>query len=335
MLRRIQSVSTQEAESDNPPVEEAAAPPFVERRRADRRGMDALRAEALQNLISRVEDRNFGGLRDAQVKRQSGPRLNPRLLLLAVAVLAGSVAAFLAVREPQSLPAPPTTETIIEVVPEARTQVLVAREPIGVGQRLTAASVGWEPWPEALVTPDYIDIAASPEAISGMEGQVARTEFVPGEPIRAQKLAPAGEGFLSTIIGSGKRAVSVMVAAESASGGFIVPGDHVDVVLTRGSPNGNVSETILQGVRVMAINGRLGTGEPAAEGEPVHPEVFGGQAIATLELSPVQGEIIINASSTGKLSLVLLASADATMAAEGTGLTANQQIRLTSPFWTN
>src|SRR5690606_34557635 len=141
--------------------------------------------------------------------------------------------------------------------PEARTKILVATQAIGVGQRLTAAAVGWADWPEASLVPEYITIATEPEAVSAVEGQVARTDFVPGEPIRPQKLAPAGQGFLSAVLGSGKRAVSVVVAAESASGGFIVPGDHVDVILTRTAERGQVSDTILHGVRVMAINGQL------------------------------------------------------------------------------
>lgn len=334
MLRRVQPVaSVAETESAaNDPGPKPAAPPFVERRQSDRRGIDALRAEALQNLISRVEDKNFGGLRN-QV--QWSPKLKPsRLMLLVVAVIAGGLAAYLAV---QRTPAAPVAEpeAVVEVVPEPRTQVLVAKEPIAIGQRLTAASVGWAEWPESALVPEYMDIVTSPEAVADVEGAVARTDFVPGEPIREARLAPDGQGFLSTVIASGKRAVSVVVSAATASGGFITPSDRVDVVLTRTSDRGQFSETILTNVRILAIDHRTSQQQGAvSDAPPDEPEVFGGNATATLELGPVESEVVINASTVGRLSLVLRPAADADQP-EAAPLSANQAIRMSSPFWTN
>jgi pilus assembly protein CpaB len=332
VLRRVQPVaSLAEAESPaNDPGPQPAAPPFVDRRQGDRRGIDALRAEALQNLISRVEDKNFGGLRN-QV--QWRPKIKPtRMALLAVAVIAGGLAAFLAVqRDPPAAPAT-EPEPVVEVVPEPRTQILVAREPIAIGQRLTAASVGWAEWPQSALVPEYVDIANAPEAITEVEGAVARTDFVPGEPIREARLAPDGQGFLSTVIGSGKRAVSVAVSAETASGGFITPTDRVDVVLTRASERGHYSETILTNVRILAINHRTGAPQPVSDAPPEEPELFGGNVLATLELSPVESEVVINAATVGRLSLVLRpAEAEE---AESAPLSGDQAIRMTSPFWT-
>ena len=334
MLRRVKPVASV-AESESPANDIGPAPdaPFVERRQGDRRGIDALRAEALQNLISRVEDKNFNGLRD-KVSWTRGIKPS-RLMLVAVAVVAGGMAAFLALqRDPPAEPVEVAEpETIVEVVPEPRTQILVAKEPIALGQRLTAASVGWAEWPESSVVPDYIDIVAAPEAIEDMDGTVARSEFVPGEPIRQAKLAPEGLGFLSAVIGTGKRAVSVAVSAEAASGGFISPRDRVDVVLTRASELGQFSETILRNVRVLAINSRTGAAEPPSDAPPDEPEVFGGRAIATLELGPVESEVVINASTIGRLSLVLRPTVDEVAADEPAPLSANQAIRLSSPFW--
>ena len=99
--------------------------------------------------------------------------------------------------------------------------------------------------------------------------------------------------------------MSVTVAAEAASGGFVVPNDHVDVVLTRNSDgNQQMSQTILHNVRVLAINTRLGptTPRPARAGTgagsaPENPDVFSNSAIATLELDPNQAEVIINATT--------------------------------------
>lgn len=335
MLRRVKPVASV-AESESPANDAGAAPeapPFVERRQGDRRGIDALRAEALQNLISRVEDKNFNGLRN-QV--QWNKRFKPsRIALLAVAIIAGGLAAFLAVqRDPTAEPAPaPVAEPIVEVVPEPRTQILVAKEPIALGQRLTAASIGWAEWPESAVVPDYIDIVSAPEALGDFDGAVARSDFVPGEPIREAKLSANGLSLLAGAIASGKRAVSVAVSAEAASGGFISPRDRVDVVLTRASELGQFSETILRNVRVLAIDSRTSTPEPSPDAPPDEPEVFGSRAIATLELGPVESEVVINASTIGRLSLVLRPSIDETEAAEPAPLSANQAIRLSSPFW--
>jgi pilus assembly protein CpaB len=238
-----------------------------------------------------------------------------RIVLLLVAILAGGLAAFLATRggdRPVQVVQGP--ETIIE---EAKVQILVATAPIGVGQRLTPETVEWADWPEGAVRPEYVTVAAMPDAVTEMTGAVARFEFFPGEPIREQKLVRADQGYLSAVLAKGMRGVSIAVAADSASGGFIVPNDHVDVVQTRESENGQISETILHNVKVLAIGNRLGeTGTTGAPSDPENPraEVFAETAIATLELDPAQAETVINASRVGQLSLALRSIADFTEA---------------------
>jgi pilus assembly protein CpaB len=139
---------------------------------------------------------------------------------------------------------------------------------------------------------------------------VARFEIFEGDPIRQQKLIRTDQGYLSAVLDKGMRGVSIPVAADSASGGFIVPNDHVDVVLTRGS---GVAETIVSNVRVLAINTRLGEiGNSGGPEDPNNPraEIFGGVAIATLELDPGQAETLINARQMGSLSLMLRSIVD-------------------------
>jgi pilus assembly protein CpaB len=322
-------------DSESQPVTRAEAEPaFVERRKGERRGMDALRDEALRNVISRVEDKNFGGLRNRVSWRARMPL--SRILLLLIALGAGGVAAFLATRGSQAV-IQPATQVTTEVVQEARTQILVARQAIGVGQRLSPASMEWVDWPEGAVRPEYVTVAALPGAITEMTGAVVRVEFFPGEPIREQKLALPGQGYLAAVLDSGTRAVSVSVAAESASGGFIVPNDHVDVVLTRSVSAGQIADTILHNVRVLAINARLagtGTEAEAVEGEP-QAEVFSDMAIATLELDPTEAEVIINAATLGRLALVLRPTVDIPGAGETEQRASNEAIRMSSPFWSN
>jgi pilus assembly protein CpaB len=338
-LRRAQPEALKNDGETQPAARAATGPTFVpkvERRKAERRGMDALRDEALRNLISRVEDRNFGGLRTG-IHRGRGGMKPSRIVLLLVAMLAGGTAAFLAMQRPQAV-TQPAVQPIIEVVQEAKTQILVAKEAIGIGQRLSPASVEWAEWPQGAMRPEYITVAAAPGAITDMTGSVARFEFFPGEPIREQKLARPGQGYLSAVLDSGMRAVSVSVAAESASGGFIVPNDHADVVLTIPSAAGKVSETILHNVRVLAINDRLGeagsTGAPANPDDP-RAEIFAAQAIVTLELDPTEAEVIISASALGSLSLVLRSLVDFPEIGRMEERPTNAAIRISSPFWSS
>lgn len=243
-----------------------------------------------------------------------------RVLLLLVALIAGGLAAFLATRggdAPPPTPVGPDSPTVIE---EARAQVLVATAPIGVGERLSEKNMGWIDWPQNAVREDYIQQAAMPEALTDMQGTVARFEIFEGDPIRQNKLIRTDQGYLSAVLDKGMRGVSVSVPADSASGGFVVPNDHVDVVLTRGTAQGQVSETIVSNVRVLAINARLGEigASGGTEDDPANPrsEVFADTAIATLELDPIQAETVINATSLGKLSLALRSIVDFTRTAD-------------------
>ncbi len=248
------------------------------------------------------------------------------IVLLLVALIAGGLAAFLATQQsgPVTVVQGPTT-----VVQEAKEQVLVATAPIGLGQRLSSETVQWLDWPEGAVRADYITIAQRPEALAEVSGAVARFEIFPGDPITESKLVRTGQGYLSAVLEKGKRGVSVAVEAASASGGFIVPNDRVDVVLTRQSPSGLVSETIVRNVKVLAINLRLG--ETGATGTPANPEApneaFQGSSIATLELDPQQGEAVINAAKVGTIALSLRSIADFA-ATEDSTQRSNANIRL-------
>ena len=77
-----------------------------------------------------------------------------RILLLFVALVAGGMAAFLATRGN----APSNQQAQVKVTQEARTQILVASQPIGVGERLNAGVMEWQDWPEGAVRPEYVTI---------------------------------------------------------------------------------------------------------------------------------------------------------------------------------
>ena len=108
------------------------------------------------------------------------------------------------------------------------------------------------------------------------------------------------------------RGVSIGVAAVSGAGGFIVPNDRVDVVLTRATSSGDQSEAILTNVKVLAIGTRLGElGKTAGEDvDNPRGQQFKDKTIATLELDPLQAETVINAAEIGDLTLILRSVAD-------------------------
>ncbi len=73
-----------------------------------------------------------------------------------------------------------------------------------------------------------------PDAIVEFEGAIARTPFVAGEPLRENRLIKGkGSGYMAAILPSGMRAISTEISAETGAGGFILPNDRVDVILTR------------------------------------------------------------------------------------------------------
>ncbi len=227
-----------------------------------------------------------------------------RVLVLAVALIAGSGAAYLALNlQPASGP-----ETVAApVVP--MTDVLVAAANIPPGASLSNRNVRWQAWPNNAVNEAFINKDAQSDAIEVLTGTVVRSQFYDGEPIREGKLARAESGFMSAILPTGMRAVAVRVSAQTSAGGFILPNDRVDVILTDDQPPANggsereiISYTLLQNVRVLAIDQTV----EEQDGERV---VVG--KTATLELDPAQVETIAAAEEAGSLSLSLRSVEDA------------------------
>ena len=148
-----------------------------------------------------------------------------------------------------------------------------------------------------------------------MVGAIARARFYAGEPISNAKLIRTDRGFMSAILPEGKRAVAVRIAADTSAGGFILPNDHVDVIMSRradksagaGGPE-YTTETILNNVRVLAIDQTI---EKAAkkDGSAGGDTVIG--QTATLELTPQQAEIITVAQQmSDRLTLALRSVSD-------------------------
>jgi len=227
-----------------------------------------------------------------------------RLLVLVVAGLA-AVFVWLYVRS-SSASVPVATE-VVAAPAAVSTRVLVAARDLEIGIRVTPPDLVWREWPEAGVAPEYVTDRNAPQGLQDTVGSVVRDALTAGEPVLARKLvAPGATGFMAAILNPGFRAVSVRINAETAAGGFILPGDHVDVILSYQANNegsgqrSRASRTILDNVRVLAIDQSPWRADDQAQ----------VGSTATLELAPSDVEMLALAETMGQLTLALRSVAD-------------------------
>jgi pilus assembly protein CpaB len=279
------------------------------------------------------------------------------MLAVIAFVLAGAAAFLVKVfLEKQAQPV-----AIQEEKPKGIAKVLVASRTINPGEILSTKDVTWAEWPKSLVEDRMIDEsefvvpsatvpptqvglvvrtdeddsakkveggdapkqhASSGPADTAIVGAVARRRILANEPISPDALIQRGDKSIgSAVVSPGMRAVSIGINAASASGGFIAPGDYVDVMLSIEwkSPvdaNGNKlpegtammmpdgdslvkisTETVLRNVKVLAIDQSLGR---SAEDGPADV----GKT-ATLEVSLSDTEKLLTAAKLGSIALVL------------------------------
>jgi pilus assembly protein CpaB len=188
-------------------------------------------------------------------------------------------------------------------------QVLVASADIAMGGEISA-QVAWTDWPSGAVQDGFIKKSAEPTALEDIVGSVVRSPILTGEPIRRAKLVGAGQSFMSSILPSGKRAIATQISADTSAGGFILPNDFVDVIMTRRvvangeTPERFTTETVLQNIRVLAIDQNIQEDE---EGRRVKV----GET-ATLELTSEQAELLtVVQQMADRLTLALRSIADA------------------------
>src|SRR5450432_4650496 len=230
-----------------------------------------------------------------------------RIVVLTIALGAGGVAAYLASgSDNKPLPAEPVAQ--LQTV-----DVLVAKTDIGLGQTVTPEDLQWQTWPAATASNSFIRRSDRPDATTQIAGSIARAPFIAGEPIRDPKLVKAnGSGFMAAILPTGMRAVSTEISPETGAGGFILPNDRVDVILSKREKNPDRtgpadvvnSEIILPNVRVLAIDQapKEKDGQNAVVGKTV-----------TLELKPEQAETLARSRQSGTLALALRSIVDVNM----------------------
>lgn len=229
-----------------------------------------------------------------------------RVVVLGIAVAAGGVAAYLASGH-KSAPEAPKAAPVqsIETV-----DVLIAKSDLARGEVIDAKDIGWQAWPAAAANSNFIKKTARPDALAQFTGAITRVHVAAGQPIYDPMVVFAkGSGFLAAILPKGMRAVALDITPDSDAGGFILPEDHVDILLTRHDKAAEkvtgaekiVTDTILRNVRVLAV-------DQAVEEKSGQKVVVG--KTATVALTPPQAETLALSRQIGTLSLSLRSLAD-------------------------
>lgn len=209
-------------------------------------------------------------------------------------------------------------------------RVMVADREIQAGSTMRDTLVRWQPWPPEDIRSGYkvigsVEGETEAQVFSqrnrleqGVNGKIVRRLIAPGEPITdAMLFRRADAGFMAGALEPGKVAISVEVTPATGGTGFIKPGDRVNVMLThdlrdtlpstviaqaglRGIALRHVSETVVESVRVMAVDQTF----EENDGEPEEVETV------TLEVDPSQAETIALAETMGDVTLVLRGLSD-------------------------
>lgn len=235
--------------------------------------------------------------------------MNSRLIILIVVAL--GLAGGAAWLTSNLLSSQGRTGAPAQVVEKQTVNVLVAEMNLPQGTILKSEHLKWQAWPDETLNPNYVVEGKGNK--QELIGRVLRHAIVGGEPISLNRTVTAGEqGFLAAILRPGMRAVSISVSRTTGISGLVFPGDRVDIIMThnidlaKGGANATsgilgqsnsrqVSETIIQNVRVLAI-------DTNTDDQTTKPAL---SKAVTLELTPKLIEALTLAGQMGNLSLSL------------------------------
>lgn len=219
------------------------------------------------------------------------------LLLVALSLLIAAAAAWFAnnyVRTRLTVAASGSTGSV---------PVLAAAMNLPYGTKVEARHVKTIEVPEAMVPPGAY------REMTQLEGKVVKSEIIDGEIILKERIAGDGTGStLAALVAPNKRAVSVRVNDVIGVGGFLLPGNFVDVLGTRletGTTRRAQTETIINMVKVLAV-------DQTAANDKNEPVVV---RAVTLELTPAEAEVLVKWEEEGTIQLALRNPTD-TMVAE-------------------
>jgi pilus assembly protein CpaB len=224
-----------------------------------------------------------------------------QLIVLVVAAVAAIGALFLI----RGMGAKHDVQANTNTPPIAGEQVLVVAHDVPQGAALTPSDLAVRLFPTESVNASFVRLTQAPSAQADYVGAVTRRAFAAGEPITiGSVIQPDGHGFMAAQLQPGMRAVAVEIKSGTAAGGYILPNDHVDVIMTRtidgqGVHNEVRSDIVIQDVRVLALDDIV---QPQTSGDA--PERHTAD-VAVLELTAGDARTLEMADGMGDISLAL------------------------------
>jgi pilus assembly protein CpaB len=253
-----------------------------------------------------------------------------RLVIVLVTAAVAAVALALMVRHLTASKSPAAQAATPPAPPAVR--VLVAKRDLKIGERFQPEDAAWQTWPQSAVNPVFVTggpvdtheslagkaqaalqaATAGDPAMQSLTGALVREPMLANEPVSARKLVKGGQGgFMAVKLPAGMRAMSVPITMETGAGGFVLPGDHVDVILNvkmNGSgdmPGGPAqpvkARTVMRNLTVLAI-------DQAAEPKAGASTLVG--TTATLQVPAEDTDTLAKAKEEGTLLLALRSYAD-------------------------
>ncbi len=191
-----------------------------------------------------------------------------------------------------------------------RATVVVATRPLRFGTQLSEANIRELDWPSGTLPAGAFAKVA--DLLKATERRIALMPIEPNELILASKITGPGQrATLSSLIGEGMKAITIRVNDVNGVAGFVLPGDRIDVMITRKPENGNnqqlATEVLLQDVKVLGI-------DQLADERSDKAMVV---KTVTVEVSIADAQRVVLASSVGSLSLALRAAGSSSRDATG------------------
>jgi len=214
--------------------------------------------------------------------------------------------------EPVTQEAP---KTVVQVQKVKYAYVLAVDADVSTGERITEDMLVRKKWPEEALTDNLINLKDQPDAMAEYANALARQPLAQGEIITRGKVIFAGEsGILAAQLSPGMRAVTTRISVDTAAGGFIQPGDRVDIIMRENYTirrdtsdqsqqsriernNLYIAQTLFENVKVLAIDQTFTTGPNSGAAIP--------GSTATFELSQSDSELLQEAEGYGDIYLTL------------------------------
>lgn len=197
----------------------------------------------------------------------------------------------------------PTAPQVQVQAPEKTVEVLIATKDLEPGSKIAPGDLSWTSWPDRIKPQNAITRREHPEALRELEGVMARNQIIRSETVTPERfILDRKNSYLSAILKPGMRAVALPINGNGTdtAGGFVLPGDSVDILridggqqIKGGQPQAQVFMT---NVKILAVGQVLK--------EQNGQKTLAGST-ATIEVTPAQAQAIAVAMRTGQLTMTL------------------------------